>query len=333
MLWDCAYCGTRKLLGKTHRFCPGCGAPQDPGRRYFPGDADKVAVEDHIYVGADRHCPACDSPMAATAQHCTQCGSPMAGAVEVRRVGETASAPEAAPQAVAAPQAAPVAAPLFGSEQAPPRRRRWGLIGGLLAAGTAAVVSVLLWTRPVTATVTGHEWERTIAIESFGPRSTSDWCSAMPGDAYRVSRSRRERETRQVADGEDCSTVRVDLGDGTFREEQQCQTRYRSEPVYDDWCEYTVDRWSASREVKAAGRDLSPSWPPTGIVRTGQCHGCEREGSRKEKYRVMLRPDRGRPDACDLARDAWEKMSPGSRWKVKQGILLGFLTCVGAEPG
>ena len=51
MLWDCAYCATPKLLGKSHRHCPKCGAPQDPERRYFPADSEKVAVEDHVPVG------------------------------------------------------------------------------------------------------------------------------------------------------------------------------------------------------------------------------------------------------------------------------------------
>jgi hypothetical protein len=88
MLWDCAYCGTRKLLGKTHRFCPGCGAPQDPTRRYFPSDEDKVLVENHEYVGADRLCGACGSAMGARAAHCTQCGSPMEGTPEVQRVAD-----------------------------------------------------------------------------------------------------------------------------------------------------------------------------------------------------------------------------------------------------
>jgi len=54
MLWDCEFCGTKKLLGKTHRFCPNCGAQQDPKARYFPSDEEKVAVKDHVYVGVDK---------------------------------------------------------------------------------------------------------------------------------------------------------------------------------------------------------------------------------------------------------------------------------------
>src|SRR3954468_1308596 len=97
MLWECAYCGTRGLLGKTHRFCPRCGAPQDPGRRYFPSDEEKVAVHDHVYVGADRMCRACGSAMSAKAVHCTQCGAPMEGGKEALRVDEPAPVADPAP--------------------------------------------------------------------------------------------------------------------------------------------------------------------------------------------------------------------------------------------
>ena len=42
MLWDCEYCSAQKLLGVTHRFCPECGAAQNPQKRYFPPDDQKV---------------------------------------------------------------------------------------------------------------------------------------------------------------------------------------------------------------------------------------------------------------------------------------------------
>ena len=45
MLWNCQFCGTKKLLAKTHKHCPNCGGAQDPRWRFFPSDAEKVAVE------------------------------------------------------------------------------------------------------------------------------------------------------------------------------------------------------------------------------------------------------------------------------------------------
>src|SRR4029078_11427250 len=53
MIWDCKFCGQKKLLGLTHRFCAGCGAPQDPAARYFPPEHENVAVLDHPLRGAD----------------------------------------------------------------------------------------------------------------------------------------------------------------------------------------------------------------------------------------------------------------------------------------
>src|SRR5687768_8288081 len=88
MLWDCKFCGTKKLLGKTHRFCPNCGGQQDPSCRYFPADAEKVAVQDHVYVGADKICPACQSVSAASAEFCGNCGSPLDKAASAQTLGE-----------------------------------------------------------------------------------------------------------------------------------------------------------------------------------------------------------------------------------------------------
>ena len=62
MLWDCPYCGTPKLLALDHKHCPACGGAQDPTRRYFPKDDEKIAVEGHVFVGKDKICGACEAP-------------------------------------------------------------------------------------------------------------------------------------------------------------------------------------------------------------------------------------------------------------------------------
>jgi len=85
MCWDCKFCGQKKLLGLTHRFCAGCGAPQDPASRYFPPENEKVAVKDNPFVGADVSCPACKQPMSRAAKCCTNCGSPIDKGAEVAR--------------------------------------------------------------------------------------------------------------------------------------------------------------------------------------------------------------------------------------------------------
>src|SRR5262249_25412891 len=56
MFWDCEFCDTKALLGKTNRHCPSCGAPQDAKRRYFPPEGQEVAANT-TYDGADLTCP------------------------------------------------------------------------------------------------------------------------------------------------------------------------------------------------------------------------------------------------------------------------------------
>ena len=88
MLWDCPHCDTKKNLGVTHRHCPNCGAPQDASKRYFPSDADKVAVANHQFTGADRVCSSCGTAQSAKAKNCGKCGAPLDGMKAVPFVQE-----------------------------------------------------------------------------------------------------------------------------------------------------------------------------------------------------------------------------------------------------
>src|SRR5690606_36771356 len=105
-----------------------------------------------------------------------------------------------------------------------------------------------------------------------------------------ITQRREQRDTRQVPDGEECTTRRVDNGDGTCSERRTCRTVYRSEPIYDQRCYFTVDRWGYERSVTTSGASLNeaPFWPQACLARTGSCIGCEREGERVEEYHVIL---------------------------------------------
>jgi hypothetical protein len=324
MLWDCAYCGTPKLLGKTHRFCPKCGAPQDTTRRYFPPEGEEVAVEGHVYVGADRTCESCGSAMSAAAQHCTQCGGALAGAKEVALVEDRPAG--TAPVAAEPPPAVPLAAP----EASRPSRwlPRLALgCGGLVALVIAFFLVAVFWTEEASATAVRHTWERTVAVESLTPRSESAWCDSLPAGAYGVSRKREVRSHRQVKTGEDCSNRRVDQGDGTFRVERDCSPRYREEPIYGDRCHFTVDRWGVVRTARDAGDGSAARWPELGMLRAGDCRGCEREGSRSETYRVSFQMRGGDPFECTLPEARWREIGDGTRWTVEKSAVTGTAFC------
>lgn len=349
MLWDCGQCGTTGLLGLTHRHCPTCGAAQDPKRRYYPEAGKEVAVEDSPFQGADKVCPACDTPNGAACTFCVGCGSTLEGAkavavraeqhagatgfaaddagVAAREVAERKAADEAARSAAAAK-----AAGLKPAAAATPARWPWLVAGALVLLVCGGLLGLLFWKQEAALSVTGHTWERRVGIERLEQVSESAWRDSVPADASLVTCHEEQRSTRSVPDGEDCHDKRVDRGDGTFSVQKECTPRTRSEPVYDTKCSYQVPRW---REVDAAitkGADLSPAWPTVSVPRPGGCVGCGREGSRTEHNVVSLVDPKGVVFTCDLAQARWAALADGSRWVGEVGVVTGALDCDSLKP-
>lgn len=331
MFWDCSYCGQTKNLGLTHRHCPSCGAPQQPEKRYFPPEDQKVAVQDHPFVGADRTCPACRAPSSAAAKNCGQCGSPLDGAQAVATVAD--AAPIASGAAPAAPAAAMAAA---APQEKKSSRKMWifGVLGALVV--SCCVVGgglALFWKEDKAVTVTRHEWRRAIAIERYQTENDSAWCDSLPSGARVTRRARRERGTRQVQDGETCTSRNVDNGDGTYRQVQDCRPRYRSEPTYDDHCDYTIDRWARVNEVVAQGQGTAPppSWPAPQVTGCAQL-GCTRAGQRSETYTLHLTIDGEGAESCTVGQQRWTQVQDGSRWNASVGVLTSSVDCDEMQP-
>ncbi|MBS2011314.1 MAG: hypothetical protein JST00_00265 [Deltaproteobacteria bacterium] len=326
MFWDCKYCGQKKLLGLTHRFCAGCGAPQDPNARYFPPDDEKVLVKDHPFSGADVACPACKQPMSRAAKCCTNCGSPIDKGAEVARKGDVVVPDPGVmpfgPAGVAGGVPAPAPAKGFPTLLV--------VLGGVVAVIVAIVLVVIFWKREGVFEVTGHTWERNIAVERFEPVRKSVWCDGKPIGARELSRRKEQRSTKQVQDGETCQTRKKDNGNGTFKEVRECKPKYKSEPVYDDKCEIEVTEWHTSRTLTAKGTSPSdpPKWPLVTLSQPGSCLGCEREGSRSEKYTVTFADPKAKTDgSCDLPESRWATFPKGSKWKGKIRVLTGGVDC------
>ncbi len=188
MLWDCAQCNTKGLLGDSHRHCPTCGAAQDPTKRYFPKPGEEVEARNHQFVGADWSCAYCSSPNSAAAAHCTNCGAGKDGTKPVAIVTDAA----ALPTPVAAP--APVASGF--------KWLRWVL--GVFALALVALGILFTSTTETTATVASRNWQREIQIERLASVNESAWCDGVPMDAYSVARSREQRSSRKIPDGQVC---------------------------------------------------------------------------------------------------------------------------------
>jgi hypothetical protein len=303
MMWDCEYCNTKKLLGLTQRFCPQCGAPQNPAKRYFPPDDEKVAVQDHKFVGADRTCPACKHPMSQACNNCSNCGSPLDGSKQVAMQGEQVLG--------AGGQWQPTAQAGAPAE----KKSKLPMILGIIALAVVALIVVrCTMKRDAQMTVARHEWTREIHIEKYQEVDEKGPCSSVPSDARVKSRNTPEPK---------CTTKKIDNGDGTFKEKKECD-----QPV--EQCSYTVNKWQRARSVKeSGGLDKEPAWPVVN-VRSCTSLGCEREASeRTEKYTVYFAED-GKKDElkCDFGESSkWKSFEKGSKWKGKVHSLGGDLDC------
>ncbi len=335
MLWDCKYCGTKKLLGLTHKFCPSCGAAQDATARYFPSDEEAIAVQDHEYTGADKKCGNCGTPNAAKAEFCTQCGSPMKDARTVSLRSEqtvaegTAFAADSKAEARKDFEAQKAgltgAASTPPEEQSAPNKKKWYIIGGVAGAAVVALIAGFFISRSVDVRVESHNWERSVKIEAYKARSESSWCDAKPFDAYMVVSKREVRSYDKVADGETCDMVRVDKGDGTFKKERRCKTKYKDVPVYGEKCYYKVNRWSYERDITAkGGLNDAVVWPAVNI-RTGNCLGCERESGRSETFNLVLaqvkKPDK--KHNCSYPEAKWRAIPDGAVKKIQVRMIGG----------
>ena len=342
MLWDCAHCGQKKNLGLTHRHCPACGAAQDERARYFPGDADKVAVADHPFVGADRRCQFCQQLSAATATCCGGCGAPLdsAAAAAVRSDVVTAGAYGGESAADAARERAQREAASLGikpAEVKKAKRRRWPfvVVGGVLLACVGAAALFFLWKRDAVLEVQGQRWALEIPVQRFGPVEASAWCDQLPAGAVEVRRTREERSRTRVEDGQDCQTRRIDNGDGTFSERQECTPRYREEPVLADKCYYRTNAWAEARVERAAGAlpAQPPQWPMVTLAGQGECVGCEREGERRATYTLdLFERSSGRQASCDVDEARWMAASPGSQFQGAFRVIGGGLDCDALRP-
>lgn len=343
MLWDCKYCGTEKLLGKTHKFCPVCGAQQDPEWRYYPSDEEKVAVKDHVFVGADKICPNCSSLNVADAEFCTRCGAPQSAAAQVkaqaaREANTLAGVQRFQTEDLDARQMAEKY-PHLKPKAAASQRPKWlmPVIGAVVLGVIAFALFAIFAKRDETGFVSALNWERTIDIERFVAVQNSQICPA-PADAYNVSSRYEQVGSRQVPDGETCSSRQVDQGDGTFRQERVCTTRYRSEPIYDDVCYYTVNRWGYSRTVEAnSATSPNLAWPVTNLNNaagnSSRCNGllpvlgCEKEGARKESYTVTITMDNGRTQTCEVPFDEWQDVTVETTFTFKVRVVGGGIDC------
>jgi len=341
-VWDCPACGTKGIRGDVYD-CPNCGRVRaDDVRFYLPTDAVEVTDAAGIAAakaGADWECEYCGNLNKATSGSCEKCGAPRGSKQHATHAYAQSAVPRSAAEAAGAQrEAASVPA-------TPPKRRSWRLpvVGLIILAALVALGFFLFTPRESIATVSGKTWERSLRVEDYGPRQEQDWDENVPTDAYdrqcrtavreyievqTGTRTERRQECQSVAVGEEtyeCGVV--DLGNGRFEQkmctrtiyEEQCEwvsvevPVYVDQPVYDDFCTYTVERWAYVRTETASERDTEPYWPVVEYAANER----EEEGGREESYIVYIVDEKERTWEYETNLATWQQFSRGQEVILK----------------
>lgn len=202
--------------------------------------------------------------------------------------------------------------------------------GWLVGLGGAAAIGggVLWWTHDVSVLVMGHHWETNIEIENLAARSQETWCKEMPNDAYNIKRSMKIREYKKIKEGETCTNTKEKQADGSSKEKQDCQPKYREEPVHDSSCQFDVNRWGFFRTISANGDGKTLQWGSVQLKCTGEMFGCERESGRKKKLFLSLKdPETQQIYRCEVPENIWQTTQTNSKLTLKVSNVTGGERC------
>lgn len=333
MFWDCGHCGTTKLLGVSHRHCPNCGAAQDERKRYFPPEGEEVELHNHKYYGVDWDCAYCSTPNSKNNNNCVNCGGSKDGVKDVLLVGEKAKV-ESPKQKLQRNISQNHNVRAVGQQSVVKEKSSsvWMILG---AAFFILFIGFLIYgfnsKTDHTLTVVSKTWTRSIDIEEYRAVNDTDWCSSMPSDAYNVSSFRDVRSHKDVADGQTCHTEKRDRGDGSYSTQRICQTKYRREPVYDNRCNYSVNRWRFSNSVLAKGDgNIKPHDPDVSRYKNStQFLGSKRIGSKSESYKVdflYVEKNKDNVSGCLYNQPYWESFTLNGKHNGKVR-MIGGLVC------
>ncbi len=190
------------------------------------------------------------------------------------------------------------------------------LIGGLLLVGGTAVLScvglgglIVMERQSATeqpVTVTGHTWERTIAIERLQGEPQEGWCSEAPQAAIITSRDERIKDADR-------------------------RGRHKS-TTYAEWCRYKVLAWESVRPATRSGEgtDPAPAWPEV-AAQTCETEGCERPGAKRESLRRLLTQQDGKILTCSASAERWRSFVDGDRAVIPVGAYIGAPQCDGLK--
>lgn len=138
---------------------------------------------------------------------------------------------------------------------------------------------------------------------------------------YKTVTRTRPRTRKEVQTQREC--VRY-----ATQREKRTRPVFRQEPVFDDFCRYTVDVWTPLKSLVRSGSDVHPVWPDEPPLTPTQRIGgrVEKNVLRLQRLSKPLFITRGRRNSpacvdgpCELSlpEDEWRRHAPGTQVRAK----------------
>ncbi len=172
----------------------------------------------------------------------------------------------------------------------------------------------MLRTDAVNATVSSTRWERVVEVESYQLVTASDWAANIPADAtisscsleYRYDSDQPTEHSEEI-----CGTpYTVDTGTGVGQVVQDCYYR-----VYEDYCRYEIMGWTAVDTLRLNGTDLNAVWPAASLTDT------QRVGQATETYTIWFSAGGQNYDLRTTNYSLYQQAYPGSQWELEVNQL------------
>lgn len=318
LVWTCDSC-TTKNPGAI-KSCTSCGAPQPIGVRFQQVDPNTFNfIKDEALIrmarsGPDKHCPYCGTRNTADALTCVQCGGDLTVGATSRPSGDVIE-----PYPVESDQSdlQPAAAPQPMATRAPmPRGVSIIMILVLLTVCVFGIfmLTSMLRTDVITATVSSTRWDRVVVVESYQLVNASDWAANIPADAtissctleYRYDSDQPTEHSEEI-----CGTpYTVDTGTGVGQVVQDCYYR-----VFEDYCRYESMGWAVGETLRLNGTDLNAVWPAANLTNT------QRIGQATETYTIWFSAGGQQFDLRTTDYSLYQQAYPGSQWELEVNQL------------
>ena len=328
LIWTCDSCNTKNP--GAIKSCTSCGAPQPLVVRFEQVDPNTFNfIKDEALIrmarsGPDKHCPYCGTRNVADALTCVQCGGDLSVGATSRPSGEViepypADGVQAKPQPAADQQSMATRTPM-------PRGVSIIVILVLLAICAFGIfmLTSLLRTDVINATVASTQWERAVLVESYQLVNDSDWKANIPADAtisscsleYRYDSDQPTENSEEI-----CGTpYTIDTGTGVGKVVQDCYYR-----VYEDYCRYETMGWTVVDTLRLNGTDLNAAWPAANLTDT------QRVGQATETYTIWFNAGAKDYDLQTTDYSLYQLAYPGSEWELEVNQLGGITSARPAD--